>query len=41
MTLLDRAGQISSPERSEFILFSDVLGLSSLVDVINSDNGRI
>ena len=40
MTLLDRAGQISSPERSEFILFSDVLGLSSLVDMINSGAGR-
>ncbi len=40
MALLDRAGQISSPERSEFILFSDVLGLTSLVDMINSGNGR-
>ena len=36
MTLLGRAGQISTPERSEFILFSDVLGLTSLVDMINS-----
>lgn len=40
MTLLERAGQISTPERSEFILFSDVLGLTSLVDMINSGNGR-
>lgn len=40
MALLDRAGQISTPERSEFILFSDVLGLTSLVDMINSGNGR-
>lgn len=40
MSLLDRAGQISTPERSEFILFSDVLGLTSLVDMINSGNGR-
>jgi protocatechuate 3,4-dioxygenase beta subunit len=40
MTLLTRAGQISSPERSEFILFSDVLGLTALVDMINSGNGR-
>ena len=40
MTLLDRAGQISSPERSEFILFSDVLGLTAMVDMINSGNGR-
>lgn len=34
--LLSRAGQISTPERNEFILLSDVLGLSSLVDMINS-----
>jgi len=40
MTLLNRAGQISSPERSEFILFSDVLGLTALVDMINSGHGR-
>ncbi len=40
MTLLERAGQISTPERSEFILFSDVLGLTSLVDMINSGDGR-
>ena len=30
------AGRISTPERNEFILLSDVLGLSSLVDMINS-----
>lgn len=40
MNLLGRAGEISSPERSEFILFSDVLGLTALVDMINSGNGR-
>ncbi|MDP2322490.1 MAG: dioxygenase, partial [Gammaproteobacteria bacterium] len=40
LALLYRAGQISSPERSEFILFSDVLGLTSLVDMISSGNGR-
>ncbi|MGE4111913.1 MAG: dioxygenase [Burkholderiales bacterium] len=40
MDLLGRAGEISSPERSEFILFSDVLGLTSLVDMVNSGNGR-
>ena len=34
--LLYRAGKISTPERNEFILLSDVLGLSSLVDMINS-----
>lgn len=40
MKLLERAGQISSPERSEFILFSDVLGLSAIVDMVNSETGR-
>jgi protocatechuate 3,4-dioxygenase beta subunit len=40
MKLLERAGQISSPERSEFILFSDVLGLTAIVDMVNSGNGR-
>ncbi len=34
--LLTKAGQISSPERNEFVLFSDVVGLSSLVDMISS-----
>ena len=34
--LLTKAGEISTPERNEFILFSDVVGLSSLVDMINS-----
>ncbi|MEM7021106.1 MAG: dioxygenase [Pseudomonadota bacterium] len=33
------AGKISSPQRNEFILLSDVLGLSSLVDMINSGGG--
>lgn len=32
-------GQISTPERHEFILLSDVLGLSALVDMINSRGG--
>lgn len=36
LELLYAAGEISSPERNEFILFSDVLGLSSLVDMVNS-----
>jgi hydroxyquinol 1,2-dioxygenase len=36
LDLLYQAGQISSPERNEFILFSDVLGISSLVDIVNS-----
>lgn len=33
---LERAGEISNKERHEFVLLSDVLGLSSLVDMINS-----
>lgn len=36
LELLYKAGEISSPERNEFVLFSDVLGLSSLVDMVNS-----
>lgn len=31
-----RVGDITTPERNEFILLSDVLGLSSLVDMIHS-----
>ncbi|MBX2836846.1 MAG: hydroxyquinol 1,2-dioxygenase [Gammaproteobacteria bacterium] len=36
LDILRRAGQITTPERDEFVLLSDVLGLSSLVDMINS-----
>ncbi len=36
LELLCDAGEISTPERNEFILFSDVLGISSLVDMVNS-----
>lgn len=36
LELLYKAGGISDPERNEFVLFSDVLGLSSLVDMVNS-----
>ena len=36
LELLYQAGEISTPERNEFVLFSDVLGLSSLVDMMNS-----
>ena len=36
---LYRAGQISDEKRNEFILTSDVLGLSSLVDMLQSDAG--
>ncbi|MDJ0686048.1 MAG: dioxygenase [Alphaproteobacteria bacterium] len=39
LELLTRAGEISDSERNEFVLFSDVLGLSSLVDMINSPTG--
>ncbi len=39
LELLTRAGEISDAERNEFVLFSDVLGLSSLVDMINSPDG--
>lgn len=38
LELLTKAGKISTPERNEFILFSDVLGLSSLVDMIHSSD---
>lgn len=37
--LLTRAGEITNPERNEFVLFSDVLGLSSLVDMLHSPDG--
>ena len=37
---LERAGEISDAERHEFVLLSDVLGLSSLVDMINSRANR-
>ncbi len=33
------AGRITTPERNEFVLLSDVMGLSSLVDMINSRPG--
>ena len=33
---LEWAGRISGPERHEFVLLSDVLGVSSLVDMVNS-----
>jgi hydroxyquinol 1,2-dioxygenase len=36
IALLERAGEISNEERHEFVLLSDILGLSSLVDMINS-----
>jgi len=36
LDILRSAGAITTPERDEFVLLSDVLGLSSLVDMINS-----
>ena len=36
---LHRVGDISTPERSEFSLLSDVTGLSSLVDLLASEPG--
>lgn len=38
VTFLFRAGQISDDSRQEFILLSDVLGVSSTVDLVNSAN---
>ncbi|ATL67340.1 dioxygenase family protein [Nocardia terpenica] len=40
MDFLVRVGQMSSPTRQEFILLSDVLGLSVLVDLINHHRGQ-
>ena len=39
LNFLYDCGQISTPERHEFILLSDVLGFSALVDMINSRGG--
>lgn len=36
LAMIEHAGRITSPERNEFVLFSDVLGLSSLVDMMHS-----
>jgi len=38
LEFVEWAGRITSPERNEFVLLSDVLGLSSLVDMIHSDD---
>lgn len=38
LDILRRAGSITTPERDEFVLLSDVLGLSSLVDMVNSSD---
>ena len=39
LEILRNAGKITTPERDEFVLMSDVLGVSSLVDMINSSEG--
>lgn len=39
IAFLERAGEISDAERNEFVLLSDVVGLSSLVDLIDSRPG--
>lgn len=39
LEILTRAGEITTPERNEFVLFSDLLGVSSLVDMINTPPG--
>jgi len=36
LELLEWAGRITTAERNEFVLFSDVLGISSLIDMVNS-----
>jgi hydroxyquinol 1,2-dioxygenase len=36
---LERVGKITSPTRQEFVLLSDILGLSVLVDLINHHSG--
>ncbi|WP_372619780.1 dioxygenase [Falsiroseomonas sp.] len=36
---LTRAGEITTPERNEFILFSDLFGVSALVDMVNTPKG--
>ncbi|MFD4622123.1 dioxygenase [Streptomyces sp. NPDC058475] len=39
VNFLERVGHVSSPTRQEFVLLSDILGLSVLVDQINHGNG--
>ena len=36
LEFIEWAGRITTPERNEFVLLSDVLGLSSLVDMLHS-----
>lgn len=39
MDFLERTGKISTPTRQEFVLLSDILGLSMLLDKINHPSG--
>jgi hydroxyquinol 1,2-dioxygenase len=39
MDFLERTGKISTPTRQEFVLLSDILGLSMLLDKINEHSG--
>ncbi|MFC7591964.1 dioxygenase [Nonomuraea antimicrobica] len=39
LDFLRRVGDITSPTRQEFVLLSDILGLSVLVDLINHEDG--
>ncbi len=36
---LTRAGEVTTSERNEFILFSDLFGVSALVDMVNTPEG--
>ncbi|WP_068188084.1 dioxygenase [Mycobacterium sp. UM_CSW] len=39
MDFLERVGKISGPTRQEYVLLSDILGLSMLVDIMSHHNG--
>lgn len=39
MDFLARVGQVTTPTRQEYVLLSDILGLSVLVDLINEHHG--
>ena len=38
MDLFLRAAQITDPNRGEFIIFADTLGVSALVDLLDPNN---
>ena len=38
LEIMEWTGRITTPERNEFVLMSDVLGLSSLVDMLHSND---